>query len=103
MHSSIRFLVPLGLAGVLAACGSVSGLTRESAAAPMRIADYDRVEVVDFSASDAQSFDDVDKSPSMRLAWPRRKAFADKIAEEITASGAFAEVRRGEGAGRSCA
>lgn len=102
MRNSIRLLMPLALtsAVMLSACGSVSGLTKESAAAPMRIADYDRVEVVDFSASDQQVFDDADKQAKHAEGLAEaQKAFADKIAEEITASGAFAEVRRGAGDG----
>jgi predicted small secreted protein len=37
---------------VLSACGSVSGLTRESSDAPQRIADYGRVDVGVFEVDD---------------------------------------------------
>ena len=83
---------------LLAGCGSVSGLTRESASAPARIADFDRVEVLDFSASATQAFDDPAKAAEhASYLKEARTVFADKIAEAITATGAFAEVTRGPG------
>lgn len=84
---------------LLAGCGSVSGLTREQASAPARIADYTRVEVIDFSSSDATTFEDARKASEHAAALAEaRKVFADKIAEEIRATGAFAEVSRTPGA-----
>jgi hypothetical protein len=82
----------------IAGCGSVSGLSHEQASAPARIADFSRVEVLDFSASDETPIEDAKKAGehAQGLA-DAQKAFADKIAEEIRATGAFAEVARGPG------
>ena len=83
----------------LAGCGSVSGLTREAAEAPQHIADYTRVEVADFEAHDEKPLEDPAKAEEHAAKVERaRKLFADKIAEEIRASGAFAEVSRTPGA-----
>lgn len=88
-------LAMLALLGPLSGCGSVSGLTRESANTPTRIADYTRVEVRDFTSSDASTFDDAKKAAAHLVGLTKaRSEFADKIAEAITASGAFAEVSR---------
>ena len=84
---------------VLSGCGSVSGLTKESSSAPLRIADYTRVEVDDFSAHDEKPLDDPAKAEEHAAKLEHaRKLFADKIAEEIQATGAFAEVSRTPGA-----
>jgi hypothetical protein len=100
MNLPIRQGLLLAASLILAGCGSVSGLTRESASAPARIADFDRVEVLDFGASATQAFDDPAKAAehASYLA-EARKVFADKIAEAITATGAFAQVTRGPGSG----
>ena len=100
MHASLRLsLLPAALALVLAGCGSVSGLTRETGAAPMRIADYSRVEVADFTSSEAPTFDDDKKRAEYEEDVAKAKvAFADKIAEEVRASGAFESVSRTPGA-----
>ena len=88
----LAVLIPLG------GCGSVSGLTRETASAPVRIADFTRVEVLDFSASDRQHFDDAKKQADYDSSLAKAQhVFADKIAEAITASGAFADVSRQAG------
>lgn len=88
------------LVALLAGCGSVSGLGKEAAGAPMRIADYQRVEVLDFSASNPMSFPDAKKQADYNASLAEaRKAFADHIAEAITASGAFGEVAREPGSG----
>ena len=94
------FRLPLLLAiAALAGCGSVSGLTREQGSAPARSADFSRVEVLDFSTSDASKFDDAKKAEEHAASLAAaQKAFADKIAEQIRATGAFAEVGRGPGA-----
>jgi hypothetical protein len=83
---------------LLSACGSISSLTRESTGAPTRIADYTRVEVLDFTASDRHHYDDAKKQADFNadLAEAQR-VFADKIAEQIRTSGAFAEVSRQPG------
>lgn len=92
--------VPLLFASLLlVGCGSVSGLTREHSSAPARIADFTRVEVIDFTSSDATRFEDQRKATEHAAALAEaRKVFADKIAEEIRATGAFAEVSRTPGA-----
>lgn len=98
--SPSRFAPLLAASLLLASCGSVSGLTRESASAPARIADFDRVEVLDFSASDDQQSGDAKKQAEHAASLAQaQKAFADKIAEAITATGAFAEVSRQAGTG----
>ena len=82
----------------LSGCGSVSGLTRESPQAPMHIADYTRVEVVDFEARDEKPLEDPSKAEEHAAKVEEaRKLFADKIAEAIRNSGAFAEVSRTPG------
>lgn len=98
--SPSRFAALLAASLLLASCGSVSGLTRESASAPARITDFDRVEVLDFSASDDQQSGDAKKQAEHATSLAgAQKAFADKIAEAITATGAFAEVSRQAGTG----
>ena len=98
MSVPLRPALLLAACALLAGCGSVSGLTRESASAPARIADFDRVEVLDFSASATQAFDDPAKAAEhASYLKEARTVFADKIAEAITATGAFAEVTRGPG------
>ena len=91
--------LPLLACLALSACGSVSGLTRESLDAPQRIADYTRVEVADFEVVDQQKpdADPAKAEEQKKKAEEARKLFADKIAEQITASGAFAEVSRAPG------
>ena len=92
--------LPLLLLACLAvtACGSVSGLTRESADAPQRIADYTRVEVSDFEVKDLKPLDDPSKAEEhAKKVEEARKLFADKIAEQIRASNSFAEVARAPG------
>lgn len=98
MTLPIRQALLLAASVLLAGCGSVSGLTRESANAPARIADFDRVEVLDFSASATQAFNDPAKAAEhASYLTEARTVFADKIAEAITATGAFSEVTRGPG------
>jgi hypothetical protein len=83
-------LVVLAVAG----CGSVSGLKPE-AGATTKIADYRRVEVLDFSASGGEKFPDAAKQAAYDASLAvARKKFADKIAEAITATGSFDEVSR---------
>jgi hypothetical protein len=84
---------------VLSACGSVSGLTRESSSAPQHIADYTRVEVADFDVRDEKPLEDPSKQAEhLAKINKARSLFADKIAERIRESGAFAEVAREPGA-----
>ncbi len=102
MTIALRHAVPaLVCSLLLAACGSVSGLSKESSSAPARIADFSRVEVMDFNASNALVFDDAKKQADYNTSLAEAtKVFADHIAEAITASGAFPTVARttGEGA-----
>src|SRR4249919_1488183 len=82
----------------LSGCGSVSGLTREASEAPRHIADYTRVEVDDFAAHDEKPLDDPAKAAEHAEKVDKaRKLFADKIAEQIRATGVFAEVSRTPG------
>lgn len=102
MNKILRHCLPLLLAGIVttAGCGSVSGLTKESASAPARIADFSRVEVLDFSASDRKHYDDAKKQADYDASLASAQhVFADKIAEAIKNSGAFAEVTRQSGNG----
>lgn len=90
----MRQLLPLVAAFFLIGCGSVSGLKRapgESA----RIADYSRVQVVDFGASGGKKFDDAKKQQEYDESLAEaRVRFADKIAEALTKTGEFGEVSR---------
>jgi hypothetical protein len=93
------FLMILSLVLLLPGCGSVSGLTRESAGAP-RIADFDRVEVLDFEATGSETYEDAAKQADYDASLAEAKsAFADRIAEAVRESGAFAEVTREAGDG----
>ena len=104
MSKILRYRLPLLFvtAALIAGCGSVSGLTKESADAPTRIADFSRVEVLDFSASDKQHYDDAKKQADYDASLAAaQRVFADKIAESIKTSGAFAEVSRQAGGGQA--
>jgi len=86
------------LALALTACGSVSGLTRESSSAPAHIGDFDRVEVLDFSASGGETSEDAAKQADYDASLAKAKStFAEHIAEAIRESGAFANVTREAG------
>jgi len=97
----IRLLCLLALLVLVGGCGSVSGL-KPDADSKSRVADYRRVEVLDFSASGGKKFPDAAKQAEYDASLAEaRKKFADKIAEAITATGAFDEVSRqplGDGA-----
>lgn len=102
MQTFLRYRLPLSMAALvlLAGCGSVSGLTRESANAPARIADFNRVEVLDFSASDSEAYEGAKKAADHAEGLKNAQSvFADKIAEALTATGAFTEVVRTQGSG----
>lgn len=94
-----RAALAMALLAGLAACGSVSGLSREAGDAPSRIADFERVEVLDFTADepvDASAEADRREKHAAQLAQAERE-FADKIAAAIAANGSFHEVVRSAG------
>ena len=96
--SALKLSSPLLACLVLSACGSVSGLTREATDAPLHIADYTRVEVADFEVRDEKPLEDPAKAAEhAEKVAQARTLFADKIAEQIRASNAFAEVSRQPG------
>ena len=73
-------------------CGTLGRLDTP-AAAKRSIADYDRVIVADFAANDTRPAKDAAEAAERAAAIEAgRRAFAAKIAEEIRATGAFAEV-----------
>jgi hypothetical protein len=87
---------------LLAGCGSVSGLSKESANASMRIADYSKVEVANFTVSNPMKFEDPKEQAEYDAQLLEAQSlFADKVAEAITATGAFAEVSRTPASGQS--
>ncbi|HEX7384404.1 MAG TPA: DUF4410 domain-containing protein, partial [Burkholderiaceae bacterium] len=101
-RTALLFRTALATAALtgLAACGTVSGLSRESADAPARIADFERVEVLDFGTDepmDAAADTAAQARHAAQVAQAGRE-FADKIAAAITADGSFREVLRAPGA-----
>ena len=105
MNKVLRCCLPVSFALLLlslAGCGSVSGLSKESADAPMRIADFSKVEVMDFSVSNPRKFEDPKEQAEFDAALLKAESlFADKIAEAITETGAFTEVTRTAGADKA--
>jgi hypothetical protein len=101
MNKVLRCCLPVSFALLLlslAGCGSVSGLSKESADAPMRIADFSKVEVMDFTVSNPRKFEDPKEQAEFDAALLKAESlFADKIAEAITETGAFTEVTRTAG------
>lgn len=90
----MRHLLPLAAAFLLVGCGSVSGLKR-APGETARIADYSRVEVIDFSASGGEKFDDAKKQQEYDESLAEARVhFADKIAEALTKTGEFGDVSR---------
>jgi predicted small lipoprotein YifL len=86
----------------LAACGSLGHLEGKTSAKKAEIRDYGRVVVVDFTANDTRpAKDDKEKTERAAEIEQGRIAFADKIAEEITASKAFSEVSRTPATGKA--
>lgn len=86
----------------LTACGSVSGLSKESADAQMRIADFSKVEVLDFKVSNPRKFEDPKEQAEYDVALAKAQVmFADKVAEAVKETGAFAEVTRTAGADKA--
>ena len=101
MNKVLRCCLPVSFALLLlslAGCGSVSGLSKESADAPMRIADFSKVEVMDFSVSNPRKFEDPKEQAEFDAALLKAESlFADKIAEAVKETGAFTEVTRTAG------
>jgi hypothetical protein len=105
MHPSsslLRTSLLLLAFAALTACGSVSKMTKEKADAPVRLADFNRIEVLDFNSTDTTKFEDpakaADQAAKLQAA---QKTFADMIAEEIRLTGAFPEVVRDPGQGQA--
>ena len=73
-------------------CGTLGRLDTQ-AEAPRPIAAYDRVIVADFAANDRRPAKDADDAARRAEAIEAgRRAFAARIAQELRATGAFAEV-----------
>lgn len=80
------------LAAAVAGCGTL-GKLEPTDAAPRTIADYDRVIVADFAVNDTRpAKDEAEAAERAANIEAGRKAFSAAIAEEIRATGAFAEV-----------
>ncbi len=89
-----KTIVPLMSVLLLAAsgCGTLGRLDAP-AEREAQIADYDRVIVADFAANDGREAKDAGQAAERAAAIEAgRRAFAAKVAEEIRATGAFAEV-----------
>lgn len=91
----IPYLILFCLALLLAACGSTSKLKTDSAAARKQIADYQRVEVLDFEVTAvSDDKDDKDQARFLAAVNEARSQFADRIAEELSERRAFDEISR---------
>jgi len=105
MNKILRCCLPASLALVLlslAGCGSVSGLSKESANAPMRIAEFNKVEVLDFTVSNPKKFEDPKEQAEYDAALVQAQVlFADKVAEAVRETGAFTEVTRTAGSAKA--
>ena len=105
MNKILRCCLPASLALVLlslAGCGSVSGLSKESANAPMRIAEFNKVEVLDFTVSNPKKFEDPKEQAEYDAALVEAQAmFADKVADAVRETGAFTEVTRTAGSSKA--
>jgi len=105
MNQVLRNCVSVSLAFVLlslAGCGSVSGLSKESATAPMRIAEFNKVEVLDFTVSNPRKFEDPKEQAEYDVLLAKAQVlFADKVAEAVKETGAFTEVTRTAGADKA--
>lgn len=101
MKLATRGLVVIA-ALALSACGTLGHLDGKTAAKKAEIRDYDSVVVADFTANDTRVAKD-EKQTTERAAEIEkgRIAFADKIAEEITQSKAFANVSRTDVPGKA--
>lgn len=88
-------LIALFLLSLLSGCGSVSGIRPETSTSRASIRDFDRVEVLDFSASATKARDGAEKQAEYDASVEQaRREFADKIADAVREGGAFREVSR---------
>ena len=93
----LNLLIAVGLSLALGGCGSLGRLETKAGKPPQTIGDYDRVIVADFVANDTRpAKDDAERAERAQRIEAGRKAFAAKMAEEIRATGAFAEVAQGK-------
>ena len=93
LSGSIGLCLVLALAG----CGSLGRLETKAGKPPEHIRDYDRVIVADFAANDTRpAKDEAEQAERAEEIEAGRKAFSAKLAEEIRATGAFAEVAQGK-------
>jgi hypothetical protein len=89
----MRMIVLVGAVLMAAGCGTLGRLDTREGAAGRSIADYDRVIVADFAANDRREARSPEQAAERAAAIEAaRKAFSAKVAEEIRATGAFAEV-----------
>lgn len=91
-----KSIVPLLLVLLVGSgCGTLGHLDTKQADAGPKIADFDRVIVAEFVVNDTREAKDpaqaAERAANIEAG---RKAFAEKIVEEIRATGAFAEVAR---------
>jgi len=87
---------------VLSGCGSMGTLEGKTSGGKAHIRDFDRVYVADFVANDTRpAKDDEERAKRAANIERARLLFADKVAEEITASTVFSEVSRKPLAGRA--
>jgi len=94
MSMLFRSILAIGVL-VLSGCGSVGTLEGKSAREKAQIRDYDRVFVADFVANDSRpAKDEEERAKRATNIDKARLLFADKVAEEITATKAFSEVSR---------
>lgn len=91
MHA-VRILALIALS-LLVGCGSLGRLEGKTPAREAQIRDYDRVIVADFMVNETrEAKDEAQRTERAAEAEAGAKAFSAKIAEEIRATGAFAEV-----------
>ena len=88
----MRMIVLVGAVLMATGCGTLGRLDTK-AGTGRSIADYDRVIVADFAANDAREAKNPEQAAERAAAIEEgRKAFSAKVAAEIRATGAFAEV-----------
>jgi hypothetical protein len=90
---AMRMIVLVGTVLMAAGCGTLGRLDAKPGGAGRSIADYDRVIVADFAANDIREAKTPEQAAERAAAIEAgRRAFSSRIAEEIRATGAFAEV-----------